>query len=641
MSRKKFLFVSAEKGDLKLTGDEHKVIRDLFPDDHQFVQSIREAYVAFPDLFNLFENNRDNNKNPDIEILHFAGHSGKEGLLFDADATGNGIVTIEKFKEFISWYPNLKIIILNSCVSNYIGEKLKEIVHIEVIIETTDTIYERDAILFTQHLYTLLNNGDEIVNAFGKVQLMFETGNISITDRGNKREIKGRKIKNNIFPWNITTKENSKWKLFDKIPDNSTDKEIKILHFYINNDQNDFAKSLDTSLRSVYAKLNDKTDLRTKVFTSEDFLNIEGDFKKLEHFDSVIFFLTEGFYDQFQALNIKEFYTDNCKVSVVNCSGNESEISIIKDNDIEIIEDLIFPKINFFSVKMLFETKGGSLTSFLEETFITELKILNSKQALKNSLIEKELDEKFEVLNFNKQVIIGSDISKYNFFVLEGTEKCAHELLVRRILTLANINSPISHFHEFAIKEADVSSFTLESFWSTLFDEIVSGGFSMNRKLSCVEAIVKQAHIKDVVILLNYKCSDPLFFKLVYNFWTEFREALNGHEIKHRFFFFVLNKRYCSDTCAWEIESSFKDKHYSNKFLDPISFLPLQDLETWFSINLKNLNKLPLYNSIKDELNEIFQEHSPMGEVVETICNKFELENYHERILSINDRYEK
>jgi len=217
MSKKKFLFVSAEKGDLKLTGEEHKIIRELFPDNHPCIHAIREAYVTFSDLFNLFENNRTNNQNADVEILHFAGHSGPDGLLFDANMAGDGLISIGKFKEFISWYPHLKVIILNSCTSKFVGEQLKTIEHLDVIIETTDTVYERDAILFTEHFYGFLNKGDDILVAFRKVKLMFEEGTISMQERGQKREIKNRELVNTKFPWQIVIQENIKWKICEKV----------------------------------------------------------------------------------------------------------------------------------------------------------------------------------------------------------------------------------------------------------------------------------------------------------------------------------------------------------------------------------------------------------------------------------------
>lgn len=213
MNRKKLLFVSSEKADLKLTGEEHQVIRDAFPDNHKDVHAIREAYVSFRELFNLLENNQS--KIQDIEFLQFSGHSGKEGMLFSSDASLNqdGRISVERFKELISVYPNLKVIILNSCSSDYIGKQLRELTHIETVIETTGTVYERDAILFSKLLFQKLNNGDTIRQAFGKVKISFEIGNIQKEERGNKREVFGRTIKNEKFPWQIYVKEGSEWSL--------------------------------------------------------------------------------------------------------------------------------------------------------------------------------------------------------------------------------------------------------------------------------------------------------------------------------------------------------------------------------------------------------------------------------------------
>lgn len=206
MSRKKILIVSAEKEDLKLTEEEYVLFRDLFPDDHKHIEYKPHRFVSYNDLFNIFNSHREN----DIEVLHFSGHSGKGGLLFRDDGKDDGgLLSIEQFKKFISWYPNLKVLILNSCSSKYIGDKLKDIDHLKIIVETTETIFERDAIIFSKLLYGFLNNKDDFKTSFEKTKEQFERDNLGpLNDRGNKRDLSGDIEMDEDFPWRLIIPDN-------------------------------------------------------------------------------------------------------------------------------------------------------------------------------------------------------------------------------------------------------------------------------------------------------------------------------------------------------------------------------------------------------------------------------------------------
>ncbi len=195
------MFISAEKVDLELTGEEHVLLRNLFPNDHKHIESIREPYVSYNDLFNIFESHKEN----EIEILHFAGHSGEGGLLFrDGGKDDGGLLSIEQFKKFISWHPNLKVLILNSCSSKYIGDQLKDIDHLKIIVETTETIYERDAIIFSKLLYGFLNEKDDFKVSFQKTKEQFEEDNLGLNnDRGKKRDLSGDIEIDEGFPWRL------------------------------------------------------------------------------------------------------------------------------------------------------------------------------------------------------------------------------------------------------------------------------------------------------------------------------------------------------------------------------------------------------------------------------------------------------
>lgn len=299
MSRKKILFVSAEKEDLKLTGVEHVILRNLFPNDHKHIECIREPYVSYNDLFKIFESHREN----EIEVLHFSGHSGKAGLLFRDDGNAAGLITIEQFKRFISWYPNLKVIILNSCSSRYIGEQLKDIDHLKIILETTETIYEGDAVIFSKLLYGYLNEKDDFKVSFQKTKEQFDEGNLGDdNDRGKKRDLAGDVEIDGDFPWRLSIPDNYEFRfIYPNIADKiraafilnpEIDKQLIFGYAENPNVSSDFQKAFKVSGYDQYCDLYmlDDEDLMTLAMPStQDIFSEDIKVIFIAHSDRILF----------------------------------------------------------------------------------------------------------------------------------------------------------------------------------------------------------------------------------------------------------------------------------------------------------------------------------------------------------------
>ena len=330
MSRKKILFVSAGNRDDLQTDEEYKALRDLFPENHKHVRCVREFFVSYNDLFNLFEAHKED----DIEFLHFSGHSGAEGLLFKKnDADDSGIVTIEKFKEFVSWYPNLKVIFLNSCSSKYIGNQLKQIEHVKIVIETTETVYGGDAFLFAKFFYGFLNDKLDFKVAFEKTREVFINSNFGPNhDRGQPRDLSGVEEIDEDFSWRLVIPEHYEYRLVypniaDKIRayfEMNTSKEKQLIFAYADNPnvaenfENAFNKAEFDRYSNLY--MLDDEDLETLALsTSMDIFSEDLKVIFLAHSEVVLFdnsklkkvFDDEKMFDEF----------DNIKFSIAVKNG--------------------------------------------------------------------------------------------------------------------------------------------------------------------------------------------------------------------------------------------------------------------------------------------------------------------------------
>jgi len=636
MGRKKFLFVSAEKGDLKLTGDEHKAIRKLFPSNHKYVDSNREAYVSFFDLFALFESNKGQNDNSDIEILHFAGHSGNDGLLFDADNQFDALISAKKFKEFLSWYPSLKIVILNSCASKYVGEELNKIEHIEVVIETTDTIYEKDAILFTEYFYGFLDKGDEISEAFNKVELKFLDEGAAKLDRGKPREARNRKVKSEKFPWKIIKRKNKIWRLFKKVPDEPSEN-VRILHWYPYAEK-PFRDKLSTSLENIYLR----QDSKTEVYQSS-LLKSKEDYEKLTHFDSVLIFLTEDFQKKWSQLDAESLQSiKECRVSVINCSGTWDDVERIKSDGISIEDNKKMP-VGPMSIQDLVKNNSLAPLDVIDGFCKDGINFIHSK---KNSsdleIIQNELDNQFTSLNFKDQKILAREFQKFNLFVLEGTNECGHELCVRKILNNAGSSPLPNNTYSLTVKEIEDFKSSIDGFWEMLYNEIEKDTFVGDAN-DCVMTLLRQTKFSDVLLTIEYLGSEKQIFPIIQKFWSEFikNKKVQVNTPRNRIFIFFLNKSYCNSTFSWnDTLSETFDNVLQKKFV-PISYLEYETLESWFSNNLSAIKKLEKYKILKKCLSEKIQDKTPIGSVVKQICIELGVSGFEKEILSINRRYER
>jgi hypothetical protein len=99
-------------------------------------------------------------------IVHFAGHGGRDGVLYFSDAAGNP-TPVDKAalgKLFALLDGGVRVVVLNACHTHSIVEVLRDVV--DYAIGTNQAVSDGAALTFSQAFYTALASGAGVQQAF-------------------------------------------------------------------------------------------------------------------------------------------------------------------------------------------------------------------------------------------------------------------------------------------------------------------------------------------------------------------------------------------------------------------------------------------------------------------------------------------
>lgn len=100
-------------------------------------------------------------------ILHFSGHGAEDGSLILISNKEDAIkFSVEKLKLVINCFPNIHLVLLNSCYSSKIAQDIADICGF--CIGMNDPISDDGAITFASHFYSSLGFGNSLSDSFNQ-----------------------------------------------------------------------------------------------------------------------------------------------------------------------------------------------------------------------------------------------------------------------------------------------------------------------------------------------------------------------------------------------------------------------------------------------------------------------------------------
>jgi len=191
VEKTKILFLSANpSNEARLqTGFEHKKIDECLlkaKKRDEFDIPSPQFSVTIDDLLRLM--------NTEPAIIHFAGHSEKEGIYIVNDSNKSHLLKTEVLEYIFQDYKKTtQLVVLNACYSTEQAKTLSALGF--YVVGMNKTINDNDAITFATGLYLGLGEGNEITKAFktGKAKLMAfstkETSTPELWKDGKKLDI--------------------------------------------------------------------------------------------------------------------------------------------------------------------------------------------------------------------------------------------------------------------------------------------------------------------------------------------------------------------------------------------------------------------------------------------------------------------
>jgi hypothetical protein len=98
------------------------------------------------------------------DILQFSGHGNGEGLCFTGENGKSQLVKKVAFASLLRNYPEIKLVILNACCSQSVGQCIED--SVGCLIGMEGRIRNNDAIIFTKQFYTALGQGRTVQECF-------------------------------------------------------------------------------------------------------------------------------------------------------------------------------------------------------------------------------------------------------------------------------------------------------------------------------------------------------------------------------------------------------------------------------------------------------------------------------------------
>lgn len=569
----------------------------------------QDAECTFPSLFDLF-NQPAYNYSKTINLLHYSGHSSKEGIVLHEVDGGNETVTAERLADFLALQEGLEVVFLNSCCSKSIGEKLLGN-KIKAVIETTNVVGDSDAAKFSEYFYQALASGKNLKKAFLSAQQRFEKAENESNDggiQGKHRYISTSKKEQNEKKclWNLAYQEEAfveEWYLVERttslfFDDRFTKRVLALV------EPNEKHEKYIKAIKGVFVDNND-----VLLYTWADLI-MSGEKAELANAtDAVIVFLTEGFAGFWNGLvNGNKEWLKNKNTLCIGCEGDVADAyNRIKDDlkkeELKVVANEPFT-LSFFDA-------SKNLEKIMNQQYKKEIcsEILAAYQSS-----GKILNEEFGSLNFNKQkkIFDSTDdvrfkFGKYNLVLIEGSEHCAQELLIKKIMLYARIERKDKKPYVLSIKSNIKDELTKENLYAqinyTLIAENVDlGADFMSKPIS--EKIAQKIMQQDLTIILNdvYENEKENCLPVFKEFWAELTKDLPHTYDGYRLSIFIVHKSCKNSKNHWNT-NGFKSEPpiFNVLLLDAIEPLNEEIFDAWHATTGEKFPKNHQFSKLIDK----------------------------------------
>ena len=670
--KKKILLSSAnpDRNFLALVNEEMNKINKALMEIPQKVQIASKANTTFRELVDTFLKTDEGRA---IELLHFCGHSSKYGIHLQDDNRAGDYTSVNSFINLLNQPNQLKIVFLNSCSSQYIGNTLVDQGVVEVVIETTHAIYDRDAVIFAEYFYRSLVVGKSLRASFqlAKEVLLKE----SKQQRGTARGPGFEHIK--TFPWRIYPDTEdpahtvNSWRLFEplskELEDPGRKKLLCVFPDSVDN-QNYFA-----AVKNTIAS-NDFLPENTQKIYVESFLRLKEETNTkdlIKKFDCLLFFLSKNFNIFWNGStgateDANKVYFENAiqqqKVGLLFCDG---DIENSKKNFQEITTPIIEMPPSYIGLLLTLQSIQRNY-HLSKENALAKCKdrlkeLLASKDVVAKKVVSEALTTGFKDFNFEEQrTLFEKDhtidaFSTFNLLLIEGTKYCAHEVLVKRIFDFAQppIIQEESKVYPITISNYFESEDTIEAndIWATIADYVLEDKKAY-RELSRKEKALAFKHkiatsllqimqTQNLIIILDEIETSTTIITAINTFWKELEQASEQSNIKttnKKLLLFALNKGL-SDTCNFQGIPLHSSPLYAALPMKPIGKVGDKIFSKWYNnaFLMKILQHDKRYAKIKEKQADILKEPY-VAQVLSKICTEMDCKEIFEDVLKIEAR---
>jgi hypothetical protein len=580
--------------------------RGLIRHDERHAFNFRILHEEFSDLDQVGK----------VRILHYCGHSDKEGLRL-YEPGGNQLLGADHLQAFLQAQKGLELVFLNSCYSEAIARKLVES-GIPVVIGTNKAIGDELAARIAGVFYqSIAGTSRTIEEAYEATRLFFEK------DPADESAVfRGPDIGSPGYPLKIFKSNNipSNWRL---IPRSALD-QLNSLGTYIRKvlivrAADEEAEKYHQHLLNCYAGQAGVVFYELSQLAGLSKTDQE---QAIAHFDHVVYLSTSGLkrdlLNQYQ--EVASALRQIPRRGVIACSGDVPDVCTYLRQEALLGEDS--PVVPHERTPLA--SIAHNLDAFLKNAFFKDLLALIGTENF-----SKLLGNAFTELNFRDQqdAILFLPDKPLNFIFIEGTPQCGQELLVRRILRnrTLRISKNVPRLNISVDSMLGEATFNRMALLQLIAGRL--GVFAMD-EAALLKAMVQKLQQEDVVLILHdFKGRKAENVKQVLtDFWQELNQHMPAYEGAGRLFFIVVHNGFDGQKCCIStLQLEAQHEQVNPLVLPVISPLKEVELKSWVYDAGQLFSEDSPFQRILDYKEEILQ-RKYISNVVEGICEVLDCE---------------
>lgn len=628
MAKKHILLSSANPIDqrfLNMVNIEMQTVYAILNQKYDAIAVTQRANLSFQTLADTFLKTP---QGKDIEYLHYCGHSSSYGISLENTDLAEEVVSLDSLSAILSNRPKLKIVFLNSCSSKYIGQQLIADGQVEVVIETTQPIYDKDAKIFSEYFYLSLLQGTSIQQAFetAKVNLL----KTKEEDRGEKRaSVPRNPTGETSFAWQLNSQEHGPsslihtWRLVEpNLVEPQDPNTINLLCVFPDSPQH---QSYYQAVKNTIQNPNFlSADITNEVFVNS-FLTLKQNVawqERISNYHRVLFFLdneSNAFWGKFASHF--EASIQQKKIALLLCNDIFDKLSPLLS--LQDKQTILIPNLPNYTFELLCQTKTvfeamNSHQEQLRELLFDVVKPILSTENKSDETSEREerfsshqqytcdrIDQHVAFTAYRTQE--GSTQKKLHFFYIYGGKYQQHQGLYKRFyhqLSGDFLKNKLSDqtqipvvldFHDFVYPD-DTQVDTLQTNLTTeLMDKLGIPEQALDKTSSRNLAYL----IENSPLLKDLKPKDIVccFIHIPGIMWDEtltpsitrwFIESFCKEDFPATapqfFFFFSVSYKKRDQYIKEQLGQALKDAQYTTS-LPELNMVSKRDVEKWFESN--------------------------------------------------------